>query len=531
MERIIKGLFIKDDYVMKKPILLDCTLRDGGYYTNWDFDQELVKDYLVTMEKLPIEYLEIGYRSKPMKGYLGEFFYCPKYVFEEVRRLAPSKKTVIILNEKDCLPSDVDYLFSGFETYIDLVRIAVNPDRFDHAIELAKSIKEAGFSVAFNVMYMSKWVDDKPFLEKIHKINGLVDFFYMVDSFGSVYPNQVRELIKILKQKIDVPLGFHGHNNLEMAHINTLTAIECGCDIVDATITGMGRGAGNLKTELLLTSLASRDGINVPFNELSAIVSDFETMQKNYEWGTNLPYMVSGALSQPQKDVMSWISKRTYSINSIITTLQNKNESLTDNLKLEHFDFSGTSYKNVLIIGGGPGAVEHKKAIKQYIRTHSDECSIIHASTKNAGHYKDLDVPQFFCLVGNEGYRMQKIFSNDLVSQSYTCILPPYPRKMGTFIPDGVIKSSYELEKVDFTDKFIDSHFALALQTSLEFDVENVYLIGYDGYGDNLGIKEVELSAENQYLIDKFEKTDVNLIALTDTKYELKKQSVYSYLK
>ncbi len=516
---------------MKKPQILDCTLRDGGYYTNWDFDQELVKDYLIAMEKLPVEYLEIGYRSKPMDGYLGEFFYCPKYIFEQVRKLAPSKKTVIILNEKDCLPTDVDYLFSGLENYIDLVRVAVSPDRFDYAIELAKCIKDAGFSVAFNVMYMSKWIDDKPFLEKIHKVNGLVDFFYMVDSFGSVYPNQVKELIGLLKEKVNVPLGFHGHNNLELAHINTLTAIECGCEIVDVTITGMGRGAGNLKTELLLTSLASNEGLEVPFNELSAIVSDFETMQKHYGWGTNLPYMVSGALSQPQKDVMSWISKRTYSINSIITTLQNKNESITDNLKLDNFDFSKTSFKNVLIVGGGPGAVQHKKAIKQYLRVHSNEVCIIHASTKNAGYYKDLDVPQFFCLVGNEGYRMQKTFKNDLNNRPYTCILPPYPRKMGTFIPEGVIKSSYELENVNFTDKFKDSHFALALQTSLEFKVENVYLVGYDGYGENMGVKEVELSAENQYLIDKFQETGVSLVALTETKYNLQKQSVYSYLK
>ncbi len=514
-----------------KPLILDCTLRDGGYYTNWDFDEELVEDYLIAMEKLPIDYLEIGYRSKPMEGYLGEYFYCPKYIFEQVKKLAPSKKIAIILNEKDCLPSDADYLFSGLEDFIDLVRIAVDPDRFDSAIELAKSIKNAGFSVAFNVMYMSRWIENKSFLEKIQKVNGLVDFFYMVDSFGSVFPNQVKELIEVLKSKINIPLGFHGHNNLELAHINTLTAIEHGCDIVDATITGMGRGAGNLKTELLLTNLASNQGLEVPFNELSAIVTDFEAMQKEYNWGTNLPYMVSGALSQPQKDVMSWISKRTYSINSIITTLQNKNDSINDNIKLNYFDFTKINFTNALIIGGGPKAVENRKAIKQYIKNYGEDLCIIHSSTKNAGYYKDLDVPQFFCLVGNEGYRMQKIFNNDLASQSYVCILPPYPRKMGTFIPEAVMKSSYELKEVNFTNKFKDSHFALALQTAMEFEVQSVYLIGYDGYGDNLGVKEVELSSENQYLIDQFRNTEIDLIALTETKYDLKKQSVYSYIK
>jgi len=511
--------------------ILDCTLRDGGYYTNWDFDRELVQDYLIAMEKLPIEYIEIGYRSKPKEGYLGEFFYCPKYIFEEVRKLAPSKKTVIILNEKDCLVEDVDYLFSGLNEFIDLVRIAVNPARFDNAILLARAIKTAGFSVAFNVMYMSRWIEDTVFLNKVHEVNGLVDFFYMVDSFGSVYPEQVKELILILKEKISIPLGFHGHNNLELAHINTLTAIDNGCEIVDATITGMGRGAGNLKTELLLTSLASRKGLDVSFNELSAIVSDFEEMQKKHLWGTNLPYMVSGALSLPQKDVMSWISKRSYSINSIIMALQNQNDSITDNIKLKPFNFSKTSFKKVVIVGGGGSAVDHIRAIKQFINSNNNDLCIIHASTKNASSYKDLEVPQYFCLVGNEGYRMQKIFNNDLGDRSYTCILPPFPRKMGTFIPEGVIESSFELERVEFTDKYKDSHFSLALQTSLGFRADTVYLVGYDGYSDNLDSKEVELSSENQYLINKFKNTNSELVAITETKYTLNKKSIYSKIK
>ena len=80
--------------------LLDCTLRDGGYYTNWDFDQSVVNTYLESCNHLPIEYLEIGYRSFPMNDYLGEYFYCPIDTLKRLKEIS-QKKLVIILNEKD----------------------------------------------------------------------------------------------------------------------------------------------------------------------------------------------------------------------------------------------------------------------------------------------------------------------------------------------------------------------------------------------------------------------------------------------
>ena len=81
--------------------LLDCTLRDGGYYTNWDFDKEIVSTYCKSMESLPIDYIEVGYRSIPIEGYLGEYFYCPDFVMKELKQMMPSKKLVIILDEKN----------------------------------------------------------------------------------------------------------------------------------------------------------------------------------------------------------------------------------------------------------------------------------------------------------------------------------------------------------------------------------------------------------------------------------------------
>src|SRR5690554_2359493 len=106
--------------------ILDCTLRDGGYYTNWDFNTDLVRNYFDSFNRLPVEYLEIGYRSNPMSSYLGEYFYCPPYLLEEVKPMS-DKKLVIILNEKDVRAEHAKDLLEPCVGYIDMVRMAIDP--------------------------------------------------------------------------------------------------------------------------------------------------------------------------------------------------------------------------------------------------------------------------------------------------------------------------------------------------------------------------------------------------------------------
>src|SRR4051812_15213896 len=106
--------------------ILDCTLRDGGYYTYWDFDQQLVDDYFASLNHLPVDYIEIGYRSLPMKEYLGEYFYCPLYVVEKIKSIS-NKKLVIILNEKDVTPDQLPALLEPIRGLVSMVRMAIDP--------------------------------------------------------------------------------------------------------------------------------------------------------------------------------------------------------------------------------------------------------------------------------------------------------------------------------------------------------------------------------------------------------------------
>ncbi len=508
--------------------ILDCTLRDGGYYTNWDFDKDLVKTYFESFNQLPVDYLEIGYRSNSMKSYLGEYFYCPPYVLEQSKNLS-DKKLVIILDEKNVRAEHVPELLSPCIDIITMVRIAIDPKNFKRALILAEAVKKLGFEVGFNVMYMSKWEEEKEFLNQIKDVTGIADYFYMVDSFGGVYPEDVKKTYELVRNQTDVKIGFHGHNNLEMGLINTLTAIECGASIVDATVTGMGRGAGNLSTELLLTSLNAKGLVDLDFNALSKVVDPFSKMQRDYGWGTNLPYMVSGAHSLPQKEVMEWVTKRYYSLNSIIRALSNQSQGIKDNVDLEDFN-DDKKFKTVLIIGGGPSGANQAKAINEFIAKNPDIC-LIHASSKNAKEFKDAQQLQIHCLAGNEGHRLEKTF--DVIFETKKLvILPPYPRTMGTYIPKSLEKVAYQLKEISFTDKFKESVTSLAIETALKMDAENIYVVGYDGYHGDITPQELELFNENEYIFKRLnEVSGLTPTSITPTSYtELSHQSVFALI-
>ena len=510
--------------------LLDCTLRDGGYYTNWDFNRPVVDTYIEAFNDLPVDYLEVGYRSLPQDGYAGEYFYTPIPVLKRLREES-NKQLVVLVDEKNLPPEDVEDLLGPCQGLVDLVRIAVKPRFFERALRLGEAVKRLGLGVSFNVMYMSEWANTEGLFDLMPRVNGLVDYLYLVDSYGSVFPQDVARTIERLRTLTDVPLGFHGHNNMQMALANTLQAIDQGIDIVDATVTGMGRGAGNLKTELLLTVLNAKGHVDFDFNALSKVVDPFRTLQHKHGWGTNLPYMVSGANSIPQAQVMEWVTKRYYSFNSIIRELDNRSHGRKDNQKLPVLDFEHEkSYEGALIVGGGPSAVKHADAMQHFLKAHPDMV-VIHASSKNALSFQEADNDQYFCLVGNEGYRMEEVFNSHTAQGR--CILPPFPRKMGTYIPSALEDQAYELDCVTFTDEYIDSHTSLALQTALELGIDTVFLTGYDGYAESeMGTKERDLFNENETLFRRAsEALETSLVSLTPTRYkEIEQASIYTYI-
>lgn len=494
--------------------ILDCTLRDGGYYTHWDFDEKLVEKYLHIMSSLPIEYVELGYRSFPKQQYEGEFCYLPIATLKKCKQLLGNKRIAVMVNLKEVDVTNVVSLLSPCIGYVDLIRLAVRPEDMAYAAEVAKVVKNMGFDVATNIMYMSTWKSLPNFYSQLSLLKEKVDMLWMVDSYGAVLPADIPEIVMHVKEQLSCPIGFHGHHNMELAFANSLQAIACGCEIIDSTITGMGRGAGNLKTELLLTYL-TKSTQKVDFYHLAHLVNMFQELQSQYGWGGSLPYMISGVNSLPQKDIMEMMSKRRYSVSTIVEMLQHA----SCRQKHSFPQWNHSLKKDIILIGGGQSVATHRSAILQFLE--QNNLSIVFASSKHVDLMTELpDVACDICLVGQEGHRVEELAMQ--ITSNMRFVVNQH-LDTDTYIPDMLYNQTFALPITQEDLPFSDSPLSMALQL---IGVRKVYLVGFDGY-TSTEQDAYNLMQENQLIVDAYQG---ELLSLLPTAYKnISTLSIYSY--
>ena len=507
--------------------ILDCTLRDGGYYTHWDFDETLVNNYFKEINQLPVDYVEIGYRSKEKDSYEGAYFYLPQFILQNCKEKC-DKKLAVILNEKEVEVEDLELLLKPCKGIIDLIRIAVDPKNLSRALVLSREIKKYGFSVGFNLMYASKWEEYSLYSEELLGINEVADYLYIVDSYGGLFPEDLEKIFSKISKYINIPIGFHGHDNLELALINSLTAIKMGAQIIDSTIMGMGRGAGNLKTELILTLLNKQRNLPVNFDSLFNLTNLFLKLKEHYRWGTNLPYMISGTFSMPQDAVMSKIKKRYSSLNLLINQDISNTPYIQEDQNSKNVFKPKQSYKSALIVGGGKSTIQSAKAHLEFLKA-NPEIAIIFVSSKNVPVFSNISNKQFHCLTGNEGYRLEDMIKNmDLSNKTF--IIPPKSSSVESFVPKELKEKTEVMSVIDFESELKESATSLAFQIAFDLKVNTIYLTGYDGYSENIQKEELELFEENQLIFNNVARRAMNLYSITQTLYQVSSKSIYQLL-
>lgn len=493
--------------------ILDCTIRDGGYYNNWDFTDQIINDYINATNNLPIDYIEVGYLSKAQKEYKGKFFYLNEKLVKTIKDSSNKHLAVMIDIKNIQNVNEIVSMVSGLNKYITLIRLASSINQIELSIKILKLLKKQGFEVAINLMRVSEINFNKQIMDKLKSIENSLDYLYLVDSYGSVLPTKIKDDIKKIKKYTKIKIGFHGHNNMELALANTISSIESGAEIVDATITGMGRGAGNLKLELLLVYLSSfNQQSNLFFNSLSSIVESFEILKKQYKWGTSLPYMISGAFSQPQQNVMDLIQLNRYSFDSLINNLTSINNIKYPELKIEK------KYKKVVLIGGGESVALHSKAIIEFIK--GSEFLMIYCTSKFLDLFEECKSDKIFSVSGDETLKFNS--RNEI----FKFITSPFPRKNNP-IQNSEVEIE-ELKEINFIDQYHDSSLVIALQLVINLEIDSIFMVGFDGY-KNLNSKNSILNTETQDIIKEFSKIQ-DLISLTKTDYKyLTQRSIYEY--
>lgn len=282
--------------------VLDATLRDGGLVNDFRFSDDFVKALYLANIRAGVDYMEFGYKGDKSMFDVDKFGPCKFCDDDYIRSIVGENNTDL----KIAVMADVgrcDYkndIKERSESPVDLVRVATYLHQIPTAVSMIEDAKAKGYEVSCNIMAISnaRESDIEAALDILGKSS--VDALYIVDSFGSLYPEQIARIINIYKEyaeKYGKKLGIHAHNNQQLAFANTIEAVGDGVDWLDATYAAMGRGAGNCAMELLLGFLK-----NPKYNVYPAIQFIEKHMPAVREagavWGYDFQYMMTGLLNQ-----------------------------------------------------------------------------------------------------------------------------------------------------------------------------------------------------------------------------------------
>lgn len=292
----------------KKEIkVLDCTVRDGGLMNNWQFSDDFVRSVYNACVEAGVDYMEIGYLSSEKafdRNEVGPWKFCSD---KDLRRIVGDNHTSLKLSAMaDIGRIDLEDIPMASDSLLDMIRVACYVHQVDKAIELAHHCMDKGYEVCINLMAVStvNEVDLDEALSDIAKSR--VPTFYAVDSYGSMYSETVQHLVRKYKEALPgKEIGIHAHNNMQLAMSNTITAIQEGCTMLDATLLGLGRGAGNCHLEILVAFLKNPKYRLLPL--LQAIQDHIHPLQKTIDWGYHIPYLVTGALNEHPRSAMAWM--------------------------------------------------------------------------------------------------------------------------------------------------------------------------------------------------------------------------------
>ena len=240
--------------------LLDCTFRDGGYYNNWKFDKIIIQKYLNEVSDLKIEYVELGFRFLEDSKIKGQNAYTTDNFINTFK--IPSNVNIgIMINASDLLSKNKPLalikkvISTKKNSKIKFIRFACLFNEVFFLKEIINWLKIKKFKIFINLMQISEINSNQ-----IKQISNFLkttktDVLYLADSLGSLNPSKIKKIVNKFKKETSLELGFHAHNNLDLALKNSLEANKHGVEWIDCTINGMGRGPGNLITEKIISHL------------------------------------------------------------------------------------------------------------------------------------------------------------------------------------------------------------------------------------------------------------------------------------
>ena len=281
--------------------VLDCTVRDGGLMNDHKFEDEFVAAVYRADIEAGIDYMEIGYKNAKKQFPKDKFGPWKRSDEEDIRRIVGENDTALKLAvmcdagksdwQTDVIPKE--------QSVLDMIRVAFYAHQVSEAVDMINDAAAKGYEVAANLMAVSTNTEQEvgQVLEEIAKTP--VNVIVVVDSFGSMYSEQIEILVKKYAEYCGDSgkvVGMHAHNNQQLAFANTIEAIIHGANRVDASMLGLGRGAGNCPMELLLGFLRNPKFKIRPIYEL--LQNHVLPLSRQFEWGPHVQYNITGQFNE-----------------------------------------------------------------------------------------------------------------------------------------------------------------------------------------------------------------------------------------
>lgn len=494
---------------MKRVNVLDCTLRDGGYCNNWMFGRENAGHIINGLIASNIDFIECGFLTNRVEFDLNRTKFSK---VDQISDLIPKwnvgKKYLVMVNYGEYEAKDLP---DCSETSIDGIRVAFHKKDLFNALKLCEDIKKRGYMVFVQPMVSMSYSEDE-FVTLIHEVNHLKPYaFYIVDSFGMMKRKALMQLVELTEMNLldDIVLGFHAHNNLQLAYSNAQYLIEFPLKrsiVIDVSVHGMGRGAGNLNAELFLEHL--NEAINADYSVRPILNLMDEIVSRFYDekpWGYSLPNYLS-AMHMIHPNYATYLDeKKTLTLEAMdeIFSMMDAEKGLEYDEKyieqlyinyLSRRDLENSSIKEIsesikgktiLLIAPGRSVLNQKEKILSFVNKEKPIVfSINHDYPYIESEYVFVSNMRRFRQLSSRVYDKTIITSNINSQNTYACV--DYYRLLNVI--EGVR----------------DNAGLMAIKFIADMGCSEFYLAGFDGYSHdvykNFETKDMALLNSTEFL-------------------------------
>lgn len=373
---------------MSRVKVLDCTLRDGGYVNNWEFGRKNIRRAVNKITLSNVEIIELGFISS--KQIYSEDFTIFNTI-DEMSKLIKNNKDGIYVGMINFGEYKLEDIPANNENLIDGIRIVFHKKDRVEALKFAKAVKALGYLTFVQPMVTLRYTD-KELIEMIEEVNKINPYaFYIVDSFGVMKRNDLLRLFYLYDQNLndDIKVGYHSHNNLQLAYSNSQSVLEITTKreiIIDSSTFGMGRGAGNLNTELFLNFLNDFYNANYEITPLLELIDNVlnEIYTSNY-WGYSLPHYLSSVNDCHPNYATYLSSKNTLSVQTISKILSTISIEKRDRLDIDYIESLYVEYLSNDI---------NDKAIKKELKSSLKDKKVLLIAPGSSAKEFDFDAYQ-----------------------------------------------------------------------------------------------------------------------------------------